>query len=303
MIGGNPTEIQNTYEGGTDIYTDLAYEPLYNVNQIKSYEDGGEIPSAQWGVFSPGNKGFGQNTYGSVTSAMFPNSGGSQIGSAFGSVAGPGGALIGGMLGGMLDRLPGKVAGAQKRIQQDVDYIAGIDQTAGVHNYLGNIGVAKNGINVNPQVITEFGGNKLKKLLELRSGGHLKGEYVEPSERALDTYALGGQLKTTWGGEIETISNNPYDESETVLFRGPSHNNGGIGVKFGEAPQMQDYAEYGTNIADADVEVQGNEPAKIMNGDLVVAGGIKTSKEAAMFAGNPKFAEKKYQSNFYIRIF
>jgi len=120
---------------------------------------------------------------------------------------------------------------------------------------------------------------------------------MEPSERALDTYALGGQLKTTWGGEIETLSENPYDESETVLFRGASHDNGGIGVKYGEGPRMQDYAEYGTKTADADVEVQGNEPAKILNGDLVVAGGIKTSKEAAEFAGNSKFAGKKYQTN------
>ena len=297
MVGGNPTEIQNTYDGDMDIYSDLEYEPLYDVNQVKSYEYGGEIPSAQWGVFSEGGQGFGQNTYGSITSSLFPNSGGSQIGSSLGSVAGPGGALIGGMLGGMFDRLPGKVASAQRRINNDLKEISGMDYTQGVHGYLNGIGVAEHGANVNPQVITEFSGNKLKSLLNLRSGGHMRGSYMEPSERALSTYALGGQLKTTWGGEIETISENPYDESETVLFRGQSHDNGGIGVKYGEGPQMQDYAEYGTNTADADVEVQGNEPAKILNGDLVVAGGIKTSKEAAQFAGNPKFAGKKYQTN------
>jgi len=297
MIGGNPTEIQNTYGNGYSIYDDLEYEPLYDVNQTKSYEYGGEIPSAQWGMFSPGNEGFGQNPYGGITSSIFPNSGGSQMGSAAGSIAGPGGALIGGMLGGMFDTLPGQVAGAQRRIQNDIDDITGLDNTQGVHNWLGGMGVGKNGINVNPQVITEFSGNNLRSLLELRSGGHMRGSYMEPSQRALSTYALGGQLKTTWGGEIETISENPYDESETVLFRGQSHDDGGIGVKYGEGPQMQDYAEYGTNTADADVEVQGNEPAKIVNGDLVVAGGIKTSKEAAQFAGNPKFAGKKYQSN------
>jgi len=297
MIGGNPTEIQNTYDGGMDIYSDLEYEPLYDVDQVKSYRYGGEIPSAQWGAFSQGGEGFGQNTYGSITKTLFPNSGGSEIGSAFGSIGGPGGALIGGMLGGMFDRLPGKVANAQKRIEGDLKDISGMDYAEGVHGYLGGIGVAEHGANLNPQVITEFSGNNLRSLLELRSGGHMKGSYVQPSERALDTYALGGQLKTTWGGEIETISENPYDESETVLFRGASHDDGGIGVKYGEGPRMQDYAEYGTNVADADVEVQGNEPAKIMNGDLVVAGGIKTSKEAAQFAGNPKFAGKKYQSN------
>jgi hypothetical protein len=297
MIGGNPTEIQNTYGNGHSLFDDLEYEPLYDVNQVKSYRYGGEIPSAQWGVFSQGNEGFGQNTYGGITQSLFPNSGQSQTFSSLGSVAGPGGALIGGMIGGMTDTLSGEVAGAQKRIQGDLKDISELDSTQGVHNWLGGIGVAEHGANLNPQVITEFSGNNLRSLLELRSGGHLKGDYVQPSQRALSTYALGGQLKTTWGGEIETISENPYDESETVLFRGPSHDDGGIGVKYGEGPQMQDYAEYGTNVADADVEVQGNEPAKIVNGDLVVAGGIKTSKEAAQFAGNPKFAGKKYQSN------
>ena len=90
MVGGNPTEIQNTYDGDMDIYSDLEYEPLYDVNQVKSYEYGGEIPSAQWGAFSEGGQGFGQNTYGAITSSLFPNSGGSQIGSSLGSIAGPG---------------------------------------------------------------------------------------------------------------------------------------------------------------------------------------------------------------------
>lgn len=297
MIGGNPTEIQNTYDGGMDIYSDLEYEPLYDVNQVKSYRYGGEIPSAQWGIFSQGNEGFGQNPYGGITQSFFPNSGQSQTFSSLGSVAGPGGALVGGMIGGMTDTLSGEVAGAKKRIQNDLKDISQLDNTQGVHNWLGGIGVAEHGANLNPQVITEFSGNNLRSLLELRSGGHMKGSYMEPSQRALSTYALGGQLKTTWGGDIETIVKNPHDESETVLFRGQSHDDGGIGVKYGEGPQMQDYAEYGTNFADADVEVQGNEPAKIINGDLVVAGGIKTSKEAAQFAGNPKLAGKKYQTN------
>ena len=55
MIGGNPTEIQNTYEGGNDIYSDLEYEPLYNVNQVKSYRMGGYLPKAAGGaeMFDP----------------------------------------------------------------------------------------------------------------------------------------------------------------------------------------------------------------------------------------------------------
>jgi hypothetical protein len=37
--------------------------------------------------------------------------------------------------------------------------------------------------------------------------------------------AMGGKLKTHWGGHAETISYNPYlpEEGESVLFEGNSH--------------------------------------------------------------------------------
>jgi hypothetical protein len=40
MIGGNPTEIQNTYGEGNSIYDDLGYEPLIDYDQQKSFRHG-----------------------------------------------------------------------------------------------------------------------------------------------------------------------------------------------------------------------------------------------------------------------
>ncbi len=45
MIGGNPTEIQNTFAPNT-IYTDLGYQPLNDPSKMKQYEMGGELPIA-----------------------------------------------------------------------------------------------------------------------------------------------------------------------------------------------------------------------------------------------------------------
>jgi hypothetical protein len=174
-----------------------------------------------------------------------------------------------------------------------------------------------------PQVITQFGGYDMKDLLRddptmdtLRAGGHLK-NYTAPSARAMSTerpdyFAMGGQLKTTWGGDAETISQNPYlpGTGETVMFRGQSHDesdgngNTGIGVKYGQGAQdsYTDYAEYGTNQADADVEVERNEPAtELLDGEtgdtsLVVYGNMKIPSYGVSELGDPKAKGKKFKS-------
>jgi len=124
-----------------------------------------------------------------------------------------------------------------------------------------------------PQVIAKFGDHTAEDYYDaghegmdsLRAGGHLT-NYTPPSERAMETYALGGELKTLWGGHTESMSHNPYlpGSGETIMFRGQSHDNGGIGVSYGNKGQdsYTDYAEYGTESAkdQADVEVEGGEP-------------------------------------------
>ena len=87
MIGGNPTEIQNTYAPTGDLYRDLGYEPLEE-SVYKQYRRGGNMPKAEFGEYFQDS---GQAQIGSVV--------GESIGSAFG----PAGAAIG--------KFAGKIAG------------------------------------------------------------------------------------------------------------------------------------------------------------------------------------------------
>lgn len=158
-----------------------------------------------------------------------------------------------------------------------------------------------------PQVITKFGEYDVEDLLRkdptmdtLRTGGNITQNNMYPQ----DQYALGGELKTTWGGYTESMSHNPYlpGTGETIMFRGKSHEesdgNGhtGIGVKYGDShhDSYTDYAEYGTEQADADVEVERGEPAIEMmdeSGDknMVVFGNLVVPKQFLPKAGGKKF--------------
>jgi hypothetical protein len=156
----------------------------------------------------------------------------------------------------------------------------------------------------NPQVINQFGNYKLSQLLQpdptmdtLRAGGHLK-SYTPPSERAMytgrDKFAMGGDLKTHWGGYAEPMSYNPYlpEGGETVMFRGQSHDesdgkgNTGIGITYGDSP----------------VEVERGEPAiQLKNGtdgdnSLTVYGNLELSKSNAELIGMPDQAKRKYKN-------
>lgn len=301
MVGGNPTEIQNTYGDGNSLFDDLGYVPLIDENQQKSFYHGGNVPRAQFGIASAGMEGFGENPYSSLTGSMFNNSGGSQMGSAVGSMFGPFGGLAGGMIGGMLDKTGGKTKDAQQRFQRNMDYVAGIDNTAGIHNQFNSVmedgGWVSN--DWNPQVITMFGDVDEQDFAqfahkdEFRAGGHLRA-YREPSERAMQTYAMGGELKTHWGGYAEPMSQNPYlpGSGETVMFRGKSHDesdgkgNTGIGITYGDNP----------------VEVERGEPAtKLKDGSsgeesLVVYGNLMIPKYGVEELGDKNAKGKKFKN-------
>jgi hypothetical protein len=170
----------------------------------------------------------------------------------------------------------------------------------------------------NPQVIAKFGDHTAQDYYNaghegmdsLRAGGHLT-NYTPPSERAMQTYAMGGELQTHWGGYAEPISYNPYlpDGGETVMFRGQSHDESdgkgrtGIGVTYGKKEQdsYTDYAEYGAET-DADVEVERNEPAvKLKDGtsgedSLVVYGNLKIPNQYLDVIGDDKAKGKKFKS-------
>jgi hypothetical protein len=292
MIGGNPTEIQNMYNPG-DMYMDLGYEPLSDSDKVKQYRRGGYVPKAMAGVpfMAVANK------------------------------VGDAAQMVGGVASGIIDM------GTERRMKQNQQILgqtAFQSATQGMQNQ--NAAFMEDGGWVShdwqPQVITQFGGYNLKDLLKddptmdtLRAGGHLK-NYTAPSEQAMSTerpdFAMGGQLKTTWGGYAEPISHNPYlpGSGETVMFRGKSHEesdgNGhtGIGVKYGSGghDSYTDYAEYGTEQADADVEVERGEPAtELMDRatgetSMIVYGDMKIPSYGVSELKDPKAKGKKFKN-------
>ena len=313
MVGGNPTEIQNTYAPNT-LYDDLGYEPLNDSDQIKAFYHGGRIPMAQGGLSSSLNEGgfgdFMNNQGGSEAlgnvSNMFINKGrgpsaGSKIGGGVGQAAGT---YFGGPVGGAIGKVAGQALGSLvdqsgKNIEK-YDDISNRNIAGMLGNYIpqqfGNVmedgGWVSN--DWQPQVIAKFGEYDVKDLLKppadadmLRAGGHIRGGYTPPSERAMQTYAMGGELQV-YRGEAEPISNNPYlpDGGETVMFRGPSHENGGMPISYGQSP----------------VEVEGGEPAvKLRDGgsgedNMVVFGNLKINKEGANMLGNPKLKNQKFKN-------
>ena len=326
MIGGNPTEIQNMYNPG-DIYSDMGYEPLSDSEIVKQYRRGGFIPKAQFGDAG--------NALGSLISGNKgrPTAGG-KIGGTIGSTVGkfipiPGasqalefvGSTVGSIFGGKSAQQTEKYQTGAQQNTQDTAFMSGAQ---GLRNQFGNVMEDGGWVSHNwqPQVIAKFGEYDMKDLLRadptmdtLRAGGHLK-NYTAPSEQAMSTerpdFAMGGQLKTTWGGDAETISRNPYlpGTGETVMFRGQSHDesdgngNTGIGVKYGQGAQdsYTDYAEYGTEQAGADVEVERGEPATELTdaetGDvsMVVYGNMPIPSYGAAELGDPKIKGKKFKS-------
>jgi hypothetical protein len=290
-IGGNPTEIQNTFDPNA-IYTDLEYEPL-NDSNIKQYKKGGKLNKAQTGAGIAGQLGGGLGSL--VGGGKFNQAGGAgKIGSTIGGIAGsviPGvgtviGSAVGGLIGGAIG---GKSAKETARLQEESqNNIMGSALQQGAQSIQSNYsGFMEDGGWVSndwqPQVIATFGEHKMKDLLKpphdaqmLRAGGHLK-EYTPPSQRAMSTerpdFQMGGELQTHWGGYMEPMSQNPYlpDGGVTVMPRGQSHaesdgkGNTGIGITYGDNP----------------VEVERGEPmVKLKDGgtgedNLVVFGNMK----------------------------
>jgi hypothetical protein len=300
MVGGNPTEIQNTYAPNT-LYDDLGYEPLNDSDQIKAFYHGGRIPMAQSGFSTAINQGgFGEAMSQKGTSEALGNlsnqlinkgrgpSAGSKIGGGVGQAAGT---YFGGPVGGAIGKFAGQALGSlvdkSGRNMEKYDDISNRNIAGMMSNYIpqqfGNVmedgGWVSN--DWQPQVIAKFGEYDVKDLLHppadadmLRAGGHIRGGYTPPSERAMQTYAMGGELQV-YRGEAEPISNNPYlpDGGETVMFRGPSHENGGMPISYGQSP----------------VEVEGGEPAvKLRDGgsgedNMVVYGNLIESESKRKF--------------------
>jgi hypothetical protein len=322
-IGGNPTEIQNMYNPG-DMYAGLGYEPL-NDSNIKQYAHGGRMRKAFAGFSLDSLAGTGGGLGGMLGSQIGGGGGeagpGSKIGSALGGVLGmaipiPGvgsfiGSTLGGLAGGLFDAKGQKQKkAAEEKLQNN---LMASNFQAGAANFQGqNSAFMEDGGYVShdwqPQVITKFGDLDVSEvhsfaadgMPQYRAGGHLR-EYTAPSESAMYTgrdlpyqmedggqMAMGGDLQVH-RGEAESMSYNPYlpGDGETIMFRGPSHDNGGMPVSFGQNG----------------VEVEGGEPAiKMKDGgeseSLVVLGNMKIPNYGVAEIGDDKAKGKKFKHYF-----
>ena len=310
----NGAEIQNTY-APLDIYEGLGYEPL-NDSNVKQFADGGGLNLDPFA----GIAGTLGGNLGSATGKGTGRGGAaSSIGSSLGGIAGnlllPGvggavGSLVGGFAGGLID------SGQQNKMQEAQDrFTSNINKAtlqSGAQAFQSqNSSFMEDGGWVSndwmPQTITKFGDYSMDQLLApphdadmLRSGGHLaQVDYTAPSARAMYTgrdlpyqmkhggqMAMGGDLQVH-RGEAETLSYNPFlpNGGETIMFRGPSHDNGGMPITFGQNG----------------VEVEGGEPAQVMQDggeaeNLVVFGNMVIPNYGIEELGDKKAKGKKFKT-------
>jgi hypothetical protein len=317
VLAKNGTEIANTFAPNT-IYTDL--EEAQNGGMFANFKTNPDFlklnsSGQQTDIFKFTEQGGGdvlsQLTSGIGNPKGYGPSGASRVGGGVGSVAGT---LLGGPVGGMIGKFAGQKLGdlldrkaekteqARGVLDRNLDTRTLIQSTQGLQQQ--NYAYMRDGGMANPQVATSLEGIPLTKLFApdptmdtLRAGGHLK-SYTPPSERAMytgrDKFAMGGDLKTHWGGYAEPISYNHHlpKGGETVMFRGNSHDESdgkgrtGIGITYGDAP----------------VEVEELEPAvELENGSsgdtsLTVYGNLVIPKFGAEMIGNSKAAGKKFKN-------
>ena len=214
-IGGNPTEIQNTYDP-YDIYSDGGSD------NVKSYQEGG---------------GFGNAISGQVSGLIgqgFNNNAGFQAGEALGGVSDlifPGSGVFTrpllGLAGGIADQAFGDAGDINRLTQQNQGTQNRIMDNSAWKGIKRDTAVSRDGgyLNpeYNPQVITMFGDHNAEDFADYahkyRAGGHLK-EYTAPSERAMETYADGGEVtsrnlgetQVESGGYLKPISYNPHND-------------------------------------------------------------------------------------------
>lgn len=329
-VGGNPTEIQNTYSDEYDIYSDSGYEPL-NDSNIKQYYHGGNIHQAQNGFSSFMGAG-GTDFANKAVGKAFNNNAGYQMGSAVGNavkmipgvgpVVGAVAAPLLGAIGGGLDQAfgnAGKIKGEQRALDKSMAGIqnAGIAKSIQAQNqsYMKDGGWVSN--DWTPQVIASFGGLDEQEVYDyahegmdsLRAGGHLR-NYTPPSDRAMETYedggeiqsyGLGGELQTHWGGGAEVISRNPYlpGTGETVMFRGKSHEeyspNGetGIGVTYGGNPVEVERGEPMVELEEGGtIDPETGEAQK----SGVVFGNLKIPNQYIDILGDKNAKGKKFKN-------
>lgn len=150
QIGGNPTEIMNTFAPNT-IYSDMGYEPLSDSSRVKQYQQGGQL----YGMMNDSkfgdimNQGGGQALNQLSTAITGEEDAGTAIGGGIGQAAGQ---FFGGPVGGMVGKFAGKLIGdlvdtserkikkAQKQTKKNMASIMGSQFGTGIQNmYSANV--------------------------------------------------------------------------------------------------------------------------------------------------------------------
>ena len=270
---------------GGGMFNDQGYSPIINVNQQKVFGQGGVlgsnsylVPRAQGG-FNMSGVSYGGGAGGAIGNKLgdmvgFNNDAGSQIGgtiggtigSAFGPIGSAVGSFIGSGVGDLVDRSDRRTRIDNERSEKATKEMA-----------YGAIG---------PQVQAGLASH-------VREGGN-----VSSNPSMLDTMKMGGELKTLWGGEAETVSYNPYAGGESIEFKGNSHDyrdpktgQTGIGVAYGQESVANN---------EAIVEVE-NEPAQQLKDgggaeNLVVYGDLKIPEEFISEIGDDRAKGKKFKN-------
>ena len=286
QIGGNPTEIQNMYNPG-DIYSDMGYEPLDESNRVKQFANGGGM----FTNFSATNAGYLGGGLGSLLSGgsnqmTGPSRTLTGVGQLAGTaLGGPLGGIVGGALGGLVGGVVG--SGQEKRMEEQQQKISNLGFQQGVIGMQNqNSAFMEDGGWVShdwqPQVITQFGGHNLKDLLKddptmdtLRTGGSLQ-HPKKLTQRALQTYDMGGDLTIDGRGDIDFMGYNPVTAASGAngyigISRGPSHDNGGFNI---------DYAGNKVEIEGGETIIEKKDGGSV-NGDksVVVLGDMKIGNQ------------------------
>lgn len=297
VLAKNGTEIANTFAPNT-IYTDLEQAQFGKDFLTKFGNEGGFDALSKLTTRVGNPKGYGPSGASKVGGGV-----GSTVGNVFfGPLGGMVGKFAGEKIGDLLDKKAEKTQQARDVTDRNITSMAFNQGVQGLQQQ--NYSHVRDGGMINPQVATSLEGIPLTRLFApdptmdtLRAGGHLK-SYTPPSERAMYTgreqFAMGGDLKTHWGGYAEPMSYNPYlpDGGETVMFRGKSHDesdgqgNTGIGITYGDSP----------------VEVERGEPAvQLKNGtdgdsSLTVYGNLQIPSFGASLIGDEKAKGKKFKN-------
>jgi len=273
------------------------YMPLTDPNQQKQFNQGGTlgsnsylVPKAQGG-FDMANVSYGGGAYGAAGQKAASMVGvnddagsaiGGTIGSTIGSAFGPAGAAIGGFLGSaagdLLDRNDRRQrieneATARNEKEMAFNSIAPSIQ-AGYASHVKNGG----------------------KVSSYKNGG----SKMSSNPSMLDTMTMGGELKSLWGGELETVSYNPHAGGESVEPKNANSHNY-RDPKTGETGQGIAFGENAVNNNKPSVEIETGEPMqKLIDGggdeNLVVYGDMYIPDNLVSLLEDDKAKGKKFKN-------